>query len=597
MGETKKALEPYLLAVLARRFDFITKEMANTLLRSARSGVVNTAHDFSCATVDAQCRAVSVADASPCHIGGAGLQIKILQDLFGEDIHPGDCFINTCAYYGNTHNGDFTIFAPVFYEGKCLFYTFTRAHQADIGAPTPSTYLAFEKTIYEEGLQLPCVRIQRDYKDIEDITRICKIRIRVPEQWYGDYLAQIGAVRIGERRLIELCDKYGVDVVQEFCDEWQEYGKRRMIEEIRKLPKGVLKGECRHDPVPGVAPDGIPIRVTIDIDPDEGFVTIDLTDNIDNVAGGFNLTEATVTAAAMIGVMHCVSPTIPHNEGSFSRVKIKLREGCVVGIPKYPVGTGLATTNLADRLTALVESTFAQLGPPYGVAEGCTSLASAQVISGVDWRHDNAPYINELLLVGGGPGVYGHDGWIVYGVPQDNGIMYQDSIEIDEQKYPIIFDKVEFATDSCGDGQWRGAPATDVMMGPRNDPCTMVWINEQHYFPAKGVLGGTSPRPSNILKYKMDTQETVQLPQLCEEVFQPGERCIGVNTSGGGYGDPLDRDPDLVRWDVREEIISLKKAEEVYGVVLDTEPEQYAVDYAATEKLRERLRNERRKGQ
>ena len=125
----------------------------------------------------------------------------------------------------------------------------------------------------------------------------------------------------------------------------------------------------------------------------------------------------------------------------------------------------------------------------------------------------------------------------------------------------------------------------------------MVYTNDQHYFPAKGVLGGSSPRPSNVLKYKIATKETVQLPQLCEEVFEPGERCIGVNTSGGGYGDPLDRDPELVRWDVREEIISPKKAEEVYGVVLDTEPEQYAVDYEATERLRERLRNERREGQ
>jgi N-methylhydantoinase B len=123
----------------------------------------------------------------------------------------------------------------------------------------------------------------------------------------------------------------------------------------------------------------------------------------------------------------------------------------------------------------------------------------------------------------------------------------------------------------------------------------MVYINDQHYFPAKGVLGGSGPRPSNVLKYKTATKETVQLPQLCEEVFQPGERCIGINTSGGGYGDPLDRDPELVRRDVREEIVSMKRAEEVYGVVLDTGPEEYAVDHEATDRLRKKLRKERRK--
>ena len=135
MDQHKHRIEPFLFAILVRRFDFITKEMTNTLLRAGRSGVVNTGHDFSCATVDNQHRVVSVADGSPCHIGAAGLQTEILEDLFGDDIHPGDAFINTCSYYGNTHNGDFTIFAPVFYKGERLFYTLTRAHQADIGAP------------------------------------------------------------------------------------------------------------------------------------------------------------------------------------------------------------------------------------------------------------------------------------------------------------------------------------------------------------------------------------------------------------------------------------------------------------------------------
>jgi len=590
MAKMNRRIETFLLAVLARRFDFITREMANTLLRAGRSGVVNTAHDFSCALVDNDCRAVSVADASPCHIGAAGLQIKIVKELFGDDIHPGDCFINTCAYYGNTHNGDFTIFAPVFYEGECLFYTLSRAHQADIGAPIPSTYLPFAKTIYEEGLQLPCVRIQRNYEDIKDLVRMCRVKIRVAEQWYGDYLAQVGAVRTGERRIIELCKKYGLDVIEVFLDEWQEYGARRMIEEIKKLPKVVLEGEGAHDPVPGVAPDGIPIRVKIEINPDEGYITVDLRDNIDNVAGGLNLSEATVRGATLIGVLHNMDPSVPHNEGTFSRIKIKLRKGSAVGIPKYPVGTGLATTNVADRLTTVIEATLAKLGPPYGVAEGCTGFGAAPVISGNDWRHDDAPFVNQLIINGGGPAVYGHDGWVNYGVAQDNGVLHQDSVEIDEQKYPIIFDKMEMARDSGGDGQWRAAPAVDVTIGPRRDPVTFVFCNDQHFFPAKGVLGGSAARPSDLFKHNIETKETIHLPQMGEEIIQRNERFVALNATGGGYGDPLDRDPQLVRVDVREELVSLRRAREVYGVVLDTQPEEYAVNYDATEKLRRKLR-------
>ena len=443
MGQDKSKIEPFLFAILVRRFDFITKEMTNTLLRAGRSGVVNTGHDFSCATVDNQHRVISVADGSPCHIGAAGLQTEILEDLFGDDIHPGDCFINTCSYYGNTHNGDFTIFAPVFYQGEKLFYTLTRAHQADIGAPIPSSYLAFSKTIYEEGLQLPCMRIQKDYQNIEDVIRMCRVRIRVPEQWYGDYLAQIGAVRTGERRCIELCEKYGVKTIKAFFDQWQEYGARCMSEEIRKMPRVVLKGQGAHDPVPGVAEEGIPIRVEISVDPEEGKITVDLRDNMDNVPGGFNLSEATTRAATLIGVLHTMPASVPHNEGAFSRVEILMREGSVVGRPKYPVSTGLATSNVADRLATIITSTFAQLGPPYGSAEGSTSFGAAPVISGTDSRYNDAEYINQLIILGGGPAVYGHDGWIIYGVSQDNGVLHQDSVEITEQKYPVVFDQEE----------------------------------------------------------------------------------------------------------------------------------------------------------
>jgi len=593
MQQNKKAIEPFLLALLARRFDTITKEMTNTLLRSARSGVVNTGRDFSCAIIDNDCRAVSVAVASPSHTGAAGDQIRIIKELFGDDIHPGDCFINTCSYYGNTHNGDFTIFAPVFYQGKCLFYTLSRAHQADIGAPIPSSYLAYAKTIYEEGLQLPCVRIQRDYRDIDDIVRICKIRIRVPEQWYGDYLAQIGSVRTGERRLIELCEKYGLDDVMAFLDEWQDYGVRRMIEEIRKLPKTVLEGEVFHDPVPDVAPEGIPIRVKMRIDPEEGLITVDLRDNIDNLPGGFNLSEATVRASTLIGILHNIDPGIPHNEGAFSRIRIEAREGSVVGIPKYPVGTGLATTNVADRLTSLMDSIFSQLGFPHGVAEGSTGFVSCPVVSGTDWRYENAPYVNQLMVLGGGPGLYGHDGWQTYGVAQDNGVLHQDSVEIDEQKYPVVFDKMELATDSGGDGQWRGAPALDVVMGPSQDEATICYFNDQHFFPAKGVLGGANARPSNVVRYNIETKEMSELPQISDQVFQPNERLVVYNTTGGGYGDPLDRDPERVRRDVREEFVSIERARDVYGVILDTQTERYTVDQEATKKLRTRLRNER----
>jgi N-methylhydantoinase B len=197
------------------------------------------------------------------------------------------------------------------------------------------------------------------------------------------------------------------------------------------------------------------------------------------------------------------------------------------------------------------------------------------------------------MLLGGGPGLYGYDGWITYGVAQDSGVLHQDSIEIDEQKYPIMFDSAELTPDSSGDGQWRGAPALKIVMGPRNKPMTIVYFNDQHYFPARGVLKGTSAKPSEVAKYNVETEEFIEIPQISEQVFEPKERIVIRSATGGGYGDPLERDPELVKWDVREEFVSNQRAREVYGVVLNTESEHYTVDYKKTQKLRTEMRRER----
>jgi N-methylhydantoinase B len=168
-------------------------------------------------------------------------------------------------------------------------------------------------------------------------------------------------------------------------------------------------------------------------------------------------------------------------------------------------------------------------------------------------------------------------------------------VEITEQKYPIIFDKEELTTDSGGDGQWRGAPTLDVQIGARDGRSTFYYFNDQHFFPAKGVLGGHDARPSNVFKVNLETGQATGLDQFGQVDLEPHERFLALNSTGGGYGDPLDRDPELVRWDVREEIISLERARDIYGVVLDAGPELFAVDKEATESLRAKIRKERGK--
>jgi len=310
------------------------------------------------------------------------------------DLAPGDAFLHNDPYIGNTHPADHMYMVPVFVDGEHLFTACAKAHQADCGNSIPSTYYANAVDIYQEGaLIFPAVRIQHDYKDVDDIIRMCRKRIRVPDQWYGDYLASIGSARIGERRLTELTRRYGVAMIREFIEQLFSYSERRATEAIRKLPGGKFTGVSTYDPLPPVLPDGLPIRVDVTVDDIEGRIEVDLTNNADNVNCGLNESIACATSNAMTGVFNCIDPDVPHNAGSFARIDVKLREGCVTGIPTFPHSCSMATTNIGDRIVNAVQLAFSGIGDGFGLAEGAMGMgAGAAVISGHDWRRDG-PYI------------------------------------------------------------------------------------------------------------------------------------------------------------------------------------------------------------
>ena len=189
------------LAIMQKRFEGVTRKMANTLLRTARSGVINTARDFSCVIVTADCELLGAADSYPIHVtGGADMMARAMKEMH-PNLKPGDAFLHNSPYHGNSHAADHTILVPVFDDGGIHRFTvLAKAHQADCGNSLPTTYMGKARDVYEEGaLIFPAVRIQSDFKDVLDIINMCMMRIRVPEQWRGDYLATVGAARIGER--------------------------------------------------------------------------------------------------------------------------------------------------------------------------------------------------------------------------------------------------------------------------------------------------------------------------------------------------------------------------------------------------------------
>jgi N-methylhydantoinase B len=585
-------LDPVLTAVLANRLDGIIREMSNTLLRSARSAVINSARDFSCSIVTSDSELLASAEGLPVHIFGSNLQAASMCELH-EDLAEGDAFLHNDPYLGNTHPADHTILVPVFHEGEHMFTVCAKAHQADIGNSAPTTYHPAAKDVYEEGsLIFPCVRVERNYEQIDDIVRMCRSRIRVPNQWQGDFLAGVGSARIGERRLKEFCEKYGKDTIRKFVVEWFDYSERRMVQAIKQMPKAQLINHGAHDPFEPVLPDGIPIKVVVDVDPDEAMIDVDLRDNIDCVDCGFNESEACATTNVMAGVFNCLGADIPNNSGSMRRLRVHLRENCVVGIPRFPHSCSVATTNVADRLVNITQSAFAQLGEGHGVAQGGASMGGGNaVVSGPDYRRGGEPYINQLFLGnGGGPATANNDGWVTYGIPVVSGLMYRDSVEVDELKHPFEVKSLRLVPGGGGAGRFRGAPGSEIVYGPKEDAMTVACPCDGQHNPPEGVRGGDSGMTASTYKISRNGDRE-KLPNVIQMDFQPGECLMAVDNGGGGYGSPLERDVERVLHDVRENWETVERARGVYGVVISgsADNEDLSVDMAATMALRSEM--------
>lgn len=580
------SIDPVLMAVLANRLDSIVREMEHTLLRTGRSGVLNMARDFSCAVTTGDNELLSSAEGLPCHIFGAHLMTSAMTELH-PDLADGDAFLHNDPYLGNSHSADHTILVPVLHDGEHMFTTLAKAHQADIGNAEPTTYMPFAKDVYNEGaLIFPCVRIQRDRRDVDDLVRMCRARIRVADQWYGDYLAMVGAARIGEARLGELCDEYGNDTVQEFIASWLDYSETQMDQAIRRMPKGTVTGRGDHDPIGDVLPDGVPINVTVAVDPDAGRIGVDLTDNIDCVPAGVNESEACTISNVMAGIFNSLEPGIPANSGAFRRIDLSLRDGCIVGRPVFPRSTSVATTNVGDRLTVTTQKAIADAWDGFGAAEGATGLGPGYaVVSGTDRRRGGAPYVNQYFLGSqGGPAYPDIDGWVTYGLAAAAGLMFRDSVEISELKYPIRVGELRVRQDSEGAGRRRGAPGVTVRYGPKWDPMTASYVTDCVTFPPRGTQGGGSAARNIPFRVDPDGKETEIAPLGALEL-SPGEEIGQHHTGGGGYGDPLAREPERVRDDVLAGFVSFPRARDVYGVVFTDEVTDatLTVDVAATE--------------
>jgi N-methylhydantoinase B len=573
------------LALLKNRFESVARKMANTLLRTGRSGVINIGRDFSCCVVTRHDELLVSTDSLPIHVLSGPDRMAAAMKEFHPRLLRGDAFLHNSPYHGGSHAADYTILVPVIDEvGAHHFTIVVKAHQADCGNSLPTTYMGTARDVYEEGaLIFPAVQVQRDYQDIDDIVRMCRMRIRVPDQWWGDHLAMIGAARIGERELLVMGDEVGWDELHTFESDLFDYSEQRMIAAIRRTQSGRAVRVSRHDPFPGTPPDGVPIKAAVEIDPAAARITVDLRDNIDCLPCGLNLTESCSRTAAMVGVFNSLDHTVPRNAGSFRRISVHLREGAIAGIPRHPTSCSVATSNIADRVANAVQSAIADIAEGSGLAEcGSVIPPAMSVVSGTSPK-TGKPFVNQVLLgFSGGAASPTADAWQTLMHVGGAGMCFMDSIELDELRQPLLVRERRFLIDTEGPGRHRGASSLQVSFGPLNCDFTIVYGSDGTVNAAKGARGGLDGTAARQSRSRLDN--TVEELPLCAQVLvAQGEVIRSCSSGGAGYGPPTDRDPVAVARDVAERWISPERARQVYRVVVAPDG---TLDREATESVR-----------
>lgn len=592
----KKEIDPVTFSVVYARVEGIMSEMTETILATARNPILHGAKDFTCTLMDAKARNLSMFDCIPVHVGTMPPPLRFLIRAFTNDIHEGDVFVNNASFAGNAHVGDFTMFAPIFYQGKFVAWAASKCHLLDIGGHAATSMDPFAADIYEEGYHFPAVRLCRDHKMIPDLIRFIAYNFRYPRQWYGDFLAELGSLWVAENRMMELCDRFGYETIKGCLAEMLRYGERQMIEEIKKLPRVTVEEELKSEHFKGYTPpEGLTFKMKLSIDPNEGIIEFDYTEMPEQIPFSYNLSFATATCSAKQGTLPVLSPNLPYNSGVLDRIRVKLKEGTIAGIPRWPCGTEVATVGLCDEVTNLVFKTWAKVVPDRALAGMGEHPAANFCGSGVDPRN-NEPYGHlHYLAASAAGGTEGYDGLPHMFGHCIMGNMGYESIEIHEMAIPHIVWEVRAVQDSGGPGKWRGGVSVSHRLQPRDHDMELIYCGTGHTWPPFGLFGGHAGTVADHYILDHVTGEVVQkLENMGQVICEPNQEWYALTGGGGGFGDPTERDPETIKDDTRDGFISLKAAREVYKVVIDTEPELYEVDYPATEKLRSEAKKQQK---
>jgi len=552
-------VDPILLSVYARMFRSITDEMSISMERTTRSPILCEAKDYVTGLYDAEGRMLEQTENLPILAFSLAPVCKYICNYFGDDIHPGDVIFHNDVFSFGNQNNDVAVYKPIFFEDKLAAWTAVKGHQADIGGAVAGGYNPNAVEVWQEALRIPPVKVYDRGKLRKDVWDLIFANIRFDIVQH-DMKAEIGACRVGERRMLSLLEKYGRKSFETHKEALFDATRRMMESEIASIPDGTYSGEGR------VYYDGrhegstFTIRVKIKVDGKR--IKFDYSQTDAQTNGFVNGTFTSSASATILTLLQMVNPDIPHNEGMVAPIEIVIPEGTILNA-SYPKATTFGN-HLCPPNAEAIQRALAPVMPDR-VTAGWNNLLCS-LTTGLDpQKKEKYVDIGFMGLKGGSGAIRGTDGYDHIGMIDASGGVLDQDYEMFEQQTPHRLIRHEYLADSAGPGQWRGGLGVETIFEIGSDDTQVVIFGDGDFEPAFGLFGGGDGTLNFIrLTYPDGKVVTPRNKDLITGVPR-GTIYHQQAGGGGGYGDPKLRNRTKLKEEVRNGLISVAAAAKFYG--------------------------------
>jgi N-methylhydantoinase B len=568
--------DPVVTEIVRNGVIAVTEEMKTNLMRTAYNIIIYEALDFTTGLFTPEGDTISIGIGLPMFIRGMSETVKAKLKHFGRDsIRPGDIYVTNDAYLTGSHLNHVTLTLPIFHQDTLVGFSCCMAHWLDIGGMLGG----MSTDIFSEGLQIPIMKLHDRGVVNETLVDVIRQNVRLPSRAMGDLRAQVTAVKTGERRFLQLIERYGRDAVLGAIAAIMDHAEAMARTRTRTIPDGVYEAESYMDDDGIEVGKPVPIRVRIVVKGDE--MTVDLTNVSKQVRGFYNSGITTGYACAQVAYKCLTSPTdYPINDGSFRSLKVIVPPGRIVSATRPAPMRWWMTYPMT-----IVDTLFKALAPviPDRVIAGHHADLLVASLHGINPKTSEF-FIANFGPLGGGWGAKRSEDGISATVCINDGDTHNSPNEQAEAKFPLVVERYALVPDSGGAGRRRGGLGVERVVRARI-PMTMNTQVERAHCKPWGLDSGLEGTGNQVaLRQGGHWKTDFPNAKVLVASLKKDDAFLIRGGGGGGYGNPLDRAIDEVVEDVRQGYVSIKAAAEHYGVVIDAET--LAVDRAATERLR-----------